>query len=360
MMVKLLDLKKQILDIRPEIDDAIKIVIDSASYIGGSHVREFERSFSNYIGVNESIGVGNGTDALEIALATLSLPKGSLVGLPANSFIASAEAITRSGHTPIFIDVDQNSFNIDLNDLKRVLKKLKALIVVHLYGMPADIVKIQALCNEHDIKLIEDCAQAHGASVNGTKVGSFGDISAFSFYPGKNLGAFGDGGAVCTSNEDYGYKARLIANHGRIEKYNHLMEGRNSRLDSIQAAVLSVKLRHLDDWLLLRERQASLYDELLAPKIQKKINCRSSNHLYVIKSEKREGLRSYLEAQGIETGIHYPMSLNKYPFYKDYEGRCPVAEILATQVLSLPIGEHLKDDDIKFVANKICEFNKKL
>ena len=259
-MVKFLDLKSQYYSIKSEIDKAIQNVIENSAFIGGEHVAQFEDSFSNYVGAGYCVGVGNGTDALEIAIEALDMPIGSEIIVPANSFIASSEAVTRSGHKVIFVDIDTESYVVSIEDLKkRITPKTKAIMAVHLYGHPCDMDELAKIAKEYNLYIIEDCAQAHGAEYKGKRVGGIGDIATFSFYPGKNLGAYGDGGVITTNNLELSVQCRKIANHGRIAKYDHEFEGRNSRLDAIQAAILSVKLKYLDSWIERRVQVAEQY-----------------------------------------------------------------------------------------------------
>ena len=263
-MIKFLDLNKQYLSIKKDIDSAIESVISDSSFIGGKYVSQFEENFSSYHNSKYCIGVGNGTDALEIAIEALDLPKDSEIIVPGNSFIASAEAVIRSGYNIVFCDVDSDDYTISINDLKRkITHNTSAVIAVHIYGHPCNMDLLLNISRQNNIKIIEDCAQAHGAKYKEKKVGSIGDVGCFSFYPGKNLGAYGDGGAIVTNDESLATKCRMIANHGRIKKYDHEFAGRNSRLDGIQAAILNVKLNHLDAWTENRIEIANFYIERL-------------------------------------------------------------------------------------------------
>ena len=349
-MIQFLDLKKQYKDIKEEIDEAIKSVISETAFIGGKYVAKFEKEFSVYQEAMYCIGVGNGTDALEIAIESLCLPQGSEIIVPANSFIASSEAITRSGHTVVFCDCDENNYTISIPSLKsKITANTRAIMAVHLYGHPCDMDEILAIAKEYNLKVIEDCAQAHGAEYKGLKVGAIGDIGTFSFYPGKNLGAYGDGGAIVTNDENLAKQCKMIANHGRIEKYNHEFEGRNSRLDGIQAAILSVKLKHLDTWTDARIKVADFYlkslkdiEGITLPK--KEDWAKQVYHLFVIRVKKRDALQKYLKENNISSGIHYPISLPKLKAY-DYIGQSDesfFANRSDGELLSLPIGDHLR------------------
>ncbi|HOI82946.1 MAG TPA: DegT/DnrJ/EryC1/StrS family aminotransferase, partial [Campylobacterales bacterium] len=326
-------------------------------YIGGERVKKFEADFAAYIGAKHCIGVGNGTDALEIILSSLGLPKGSKVIVPANSFIATSEAVTNAGFEVIFADVKED-YTIKLE----MVEGVKAVICVHLYGLPCDMDEITAFCAKHSLALIEDCAQAHGAQYKGQKVGTFGNAASFSFYPGKNLGAYGDGGAITTNDDALAKKMRMTANHGRTGKYDHEFEGRNSRLDGLQAAVLGVKLPHLDSWLERRNSIAGVYLRELAgtplelPRAYD--DRRHVWHLFVIRTDRRDELKEFLASHGVESGIHYPIALPKLAAYsyvrQDTGGffACRTDK----ELLSLPIGEHLTESDAMSVCEKIKQF----
>tara|TARA_B100001750_G_C15428953_1_gene557098 strand:+ start:88 stop:1191 length:1104 start_codon:yes stop_codon:yes gene_type:complete len=362
--IKFLDLAKQYTFIKEEIDNAISEIIKTSAFIGGNTVRDFEDKFARFQDTSFCVGVGNGTDALEIAIEALNMPAGSEIIVPGNTFIASAEAITRTGHNVIFCDVDPRTYNICFKDLKsRISHRTKAIMLVHLYGHPCEMNQILEIGKEFELKIIEDCAQAHAAEYEGRKVGSFGDISAFSFYPGKNLGAYGDGGAILTNNEDLALKSRMIANHGRVDKYNHEFEGRNSRLDGLQAAILNIKLNHLQKWTERRRAIASIYKKNLENVKEitipvEKPNSKHVYHLYVIRTKERDDLLAYLNEEGISTGIHYPIALPKLAAYKhigqkDEDLRC---NSMDAELLSLPMGDHLEDDEVFFITEKINNY----
>jgi dTDP-4-amino-4,6-dideoxygalactose transaminase len=363
-MIKFLDLKNQYDSIKDEIDIAIKNVIDKSAFIGGEYITKFENEFAKYHEAKYCIGVGNGTDALEIAIESLSLPKDSEVIVPANSFIASSEAITRTGHKVVFSDCDKNNYTISIESLKsKITKNTKAIVVVHLYGHPCNMDQILQIAKEYNLKTIEDCAQAHGAEYKNKKVGAIADIGTFSFYPGKNLGAYGDGGAIVTNNEYLAKKCKMIANHGRIEKYNHEFEGRNSRLDGLQAGILSVKLRHLDKWTNQRIEIADYYLQNLK-KIKEVILPKRENwakqvyHLFVIRVKSRDKLQQYLKDNDIQSAIHYPIALPKLKAYEyiNQKNEDFFANYYDEQLLSLPIGEHLNKDDLQHICNTIKSF----
>lgn len=363
-MVKFLDLAAQYQTIQQEIDTAIHDVIAKSAFIGGEYVGKFEQEFADYCSVAHCIGVANGTDAIEIAIEALNLPQGSEIIVPANSFIASSEAVTRQGHRVVFADCDPQSYVISIEDAKkRITPKTKAIIAVHLYGHPCDMDALQTLADQHGLCIIEDCAQSHGAEYKGKKVGSIGDIATFSFYPGKNLGAYGDGGAITTNNAELAKKSRMIANHGRIAKYDHEFEGRNSRLDGLQAAILSVKLKHLPEWTQKRIAVADYYLANLKDIQQITLPVRQDwarqvYHLFVIRTDKRDELAKFLADKGIQTGVHYPISLPKLKAY-DYTNQA-IEDLFAnktdTTLLSLPIGEHLNPNDLEQVVFTIKEY----
>jgi dTDP-4-amino-4,6-dideoxygalactose transaminase len=365
-MIAMVDLKFQYAMIKEEMDQAIQKVINDVTFIGSKYAKIFEEEFASYLGAKNCVGVSNGTDALEIAIEALNLPKGSEIIVPANSFIASGEAVTRNGHKVVFCDCDPNNYTVDITSLKqKITNKTKALVAVHLYGHSCDMDEIKKITDPHNIKIIEDCAQAHGAEYKGRRIGILGDVAAFSFYPSKNLGAYGDAGAIVTNDNTLATKARMIGNHGRIEKYDHEFEGRNSRLDGIQAAVLSVKLKRLDEWISKRIEIAEYYYEYLKDITsiilpRRETFAKHVYHLFVIRTEKRNQLQEYLKSNGIETGIHYPIALPKLKAYEYLNQNEPGfnANKYDTQLLSIPMGEHLSREDVKTVSNAIKKFFK--
>ena len=364
MTIKFSDLNYQYNLIKDEIDLAIKEVISNTAFIGGKYVKQFEDDFSDYVQATHCVGVANGTDALEIAIEALNLPKESEIIVPANSFISSAEAVTRSGHKVVFCDCDPKNYTISIPSLRsKITRKTKAVMAVHLYGHPCDMDVLKQIAKEHDLKIIEDCAQAHGAEYKGARVGAIGDIGAFSFYPGKNLGAYGDGGAIVTNSGELAKKCRMIANHGRIEKYNHEFEGRNSRLDGLQAAILSVKLRHLDAWTDARIKVSDYYLEnlknvtdLVLP--QREEWAKQVYHLFVVRCKTRDELKDYLQSKDIQTGIHYPIALPKLQAYHylAQQDEDFFANQYDLELLSLPIGEHMDEHKFYQVEKFINKF----
>lgn len=363
-MIRFLDLKKQYHQLKSEIDKAIQTVIGETAFIGGRFVKSFEEDFAKYLKANHCVGVANGTDALEIAIKALELPYQSEIIVPANSFIASAEAVTNSGHKVVFCDCDYANYTLDLEDLKkRITSKTRAVMAVHLYGHPVDMGSLLEITSEYNLRVIEDCAQAHGAEYKTQKVGTFGDVATFSFYPGKNLGAYGDAGAIVTQSQELAIKCRMIANHGRMAKYDHLFEGRNSRLDGMQAAILSVKLRYIDQWNEKRRYIASLYHqglekcaELSLMKVEEWAT--PVFHIYPIRTKLRDQLKEHLKQHHIETGIHYPISLPKLKAYSDLGeiDNKMKANAYDKELLSLPMGEHLEDNQVQEVIHSVVNF----
>jgi len=338
--------------------------VDAGDFLGGKPVADFEAAFAVYQSVDHCIGVGNGTDAIEIAIEALDFPAGSEVIVPANTFIATAEAVSRSGHNVVFCDYDPASMTASVDDVaSRITGKTAAIITVHLCGHPCDMDALLSVADGHKLVVIEDCAQAHGAEYRGRRVGGIARIGTFSFFPGKNLGAFGDGGAITTNDSSLAERCRRIANHGRLQKFDHEVIGRNSRLDALQAAVLSVKLRHLENWTEQRIRAADRYRERLAScssiVLPKRADwARHVYHLYVIRCPDRDALRSHLAEQGIASGIHYPCAVSKTPAYL-HVGQAEESLLANTEddlVLSLPIGDHMDDDSVDFVCDTILAF----
>lgn len=367
MNVPFVDLKAQYLSIKQEIDKAIATVLDETSFIGGPAIKDFERKFEKLYGVKHCIGVANGTDAIYITLKMLGIGRGDEVITTATSWISTSETITQAGAKPVFVDIDPDTFTIDPSLIEaKITPKTKAIIPVHLYGQSAHISEIRKICLRHALHLIEDCAQSHFSVEQGQLAGTFGIASTFSFYPGKNLGAYGDAGAVLTNDTELAGKVRMYANHGALKKHQHEMEGINSRLDSLQAAILSVKANHILNWTDSRVANAGIYNEylkdvkeIITPYVRK--DTRHTFHLYVIRTEKRDELKTHLESNGIQTAIHYPRALPNLPAYK-YLGHqpedFPVASRHQDEILSLPMYPELTRPQIEYVANKIRAFFK--
>jgi dTDP-4-amino-4,6-dideoxygalactose transaminase len=363
MKVPFVDLYAQYLTIQSGIDQAITQVIAETAFISGKHAKTFEEAFARFNGVKHCMACANGTDSLEILLKAMNVGEGDEVIVPAISWISTSEAVTSIGATPVFVDVDE----FLLLDLKRIEEKItsktKVIIPVHLYGNPVDMDALMAIAKKHNLLVMEDCAQAHNAMVRGRKVSTFGHCSSFSFYPGKNLGAYGDAGAMMTNDEAICKVATAIANHGQEGKHNHIMEGRNSRLDGIQAAILNVKLAHLDSWTEARIKNAAVYSGLFSnPNIQIPVTpdyARHVFHLYVIRVPRRDELMAFLKAAGIETSVHYPVPLPMMPCYGRFNHKpsdFPVAVRAAGEILSLPMYPELSEVQIQYVVEKIHEF----
>jgi dTDP-4-amino-4,6-dideoxygalactose transaminase len=362
MNIPFVDLRRQYMAVQEEVTTALMTVLDQAAFVGGGHVAQFEREFAAYCDVDHCIGVANGTDALELILRALGIGPGDEVITVVNTFIATAAAIVAVGATPVFVDVDPDTYQLDPQALPAALTpRTRAILPVHLYGHPADMDHITAFAAKHDLYVIEDAAQAQGAVYKGRRIGSLGHAAAFSFYPGKNLGAYGDAGAVVTHDPELAARIRQLADHGRIDKYRHGVVGRNSRLDGLQAAILSVKLRHLDGWNVQRRnaataltaglRDARIVPPVVAPEVKPVF------HLYVIRTEMREELQAALAEAGIATGIHYPLPLHLQPAFAELSqqagygpGSFPVAEAHAQAILSLPIFPELTHEEI----DRIC------
>lgn len=365
MRIPMVDLQAQYLEIREAVDRAIDDVIASSAYIKGPFVERFEAAFAELIGVSHCIGVGNGTDALVIALKGLGVGPGDEVITAVNTFVATPEAISLTGSTPVFCDVEPETMTIDPSAIERQLTdRTKAIVPVHLYGRIAAVGPILDLARKHGLKVVEDAAQAHGARLDGMAAGAFGDAATFSFYPGKNLGAYGDGGAIVTSENGLTEWARKYANHGRSTKYAHEFEGVNSRLDGLQAAVLSVKLEHLDRWCQLRREHAQTYcrrlegiEEIVCPLLP--AEGEHVFHLFVIRAQRRDALREHLASRGIATGIHYPQTMAELPVYRGRyhaERDFPVATELSRQILSLPLYPEMTAGQIEEVSTAVGDF----
>jgi dTDP-4-amino-4,6-dideoxygalactose transaminase len=369
MKIPLVDLKAQYSSIKPEIDAAVQRVLDETDFISGSAVTEFEKSFAAYCGARSAVGLANGTDALQLSLLALGVGRGDEVITAVNTFIATSEAISATGAQPVFIDNDPQTYTIDVKKIEeKISPRTKAIIPIHLYGQPAAMDAINEIAARHNLVVIEDAAQAHGASFNGKTVGTLGRLACFSFYPGKNLGAYGDAGAIVTNDEALANKVRMLANHGRLKKYEHEIEGYNSRLDTLQAAILSVKLRRLRAWTEKRRQNASTYSQLLARAaniVTPVVHPDSLHvfHLYVVRVQHREKVQQALKEAGIATGIHYPIPLHMQPAYKHLgipTGSYPVAERFAGEILSLPMYPELTGDQIAFICDtliKACQSN---
>lgn len=359
MNIPFLDLQRQFAKHKKEFLSAVERVVDRQFFLLGEELSSFEKEFAEYLDVKYVVGVGSGTDGLILSLHALGLGKGDEVITPANSFIATTLAITQVGATPIFVDCDKDTYQLDIDQVKaKITPKTKAILPVHLYGAPCDIESLVKIAEEHNLYLVEDAAQAVGATANGRKVGTFGNLGIFSFYPGKNLGAYGDGGAVATNDEKLYQKLLKLRNYGQSKKYYHDEFGLNSRLDEIQAAVLREKLKYLEEWNMKRREIAQEYtDALVGFKTQAILPGTVSNyHLFVIESEKRDELQQYLAENGIHTLIHYPIPihLQKYYGYLGHtKGSFPIAERAAERLLSIPMYSELSPSEVKYIISSI-------
>lgn len=366
MQIPLVDLKTQYLTLSKQIDQAINKILRSSSFIKGEPLEEFEQSFAKFIGTKYAVGVASGTDALHLSLLALGIGPGDEVILPVYTFIATAYAVLYVGAKPVFIDIDPLTYNIDVSKIEeKITKKTKAIISVHLYGQPADMDKILSIAKKYKLLVLEDAAQAHGALYKKRSVGTFGKLAAFSFYPGKNLGAYGDGGAITTNSAKLATSLRELREYGSKSKYIFNMLGYNSRLDSLQAAILGVKLKYLNEWNKKRQSAADYYTKKIyqeipfikTPTITKKTT--SVFHLYVIQTPKRDQLLKYLSSLGIQAGIHYPIPLHLQKSLRslDYKkGDFPIAERLSQKILSLPIYPELTFKQQDYIVESMKSF----
>lgn len=362
MSIKFTNLYKLIYD-KKKILKKINDLITTSKFVGGEEVKKFENNFSKFVKSKYCVSLGNGTDALEIAVKSLNLKKGSEIIVPVNTWISTAEAVVNNGFRLVFCDVNLNDYSICLKDLKKKINsKTKAIIAVHLYGNPADMIGIKKIIKDKNIKLIEDCAQAHGTRISKKHVGNFGEIGTFSFFPGKNLGAFGDGGAIITNSKKIAEYCLRYRNHGALEKYDHNFSGGNSRLDTIQAGVLNIKLQNYNKVLNKRNYLAKIYfnglksiDEIKTFKL--KNNNKSSFHQFVVLTKSRNKLKKYLQKHKVETMIHYPYMLNELKFFP--QKKLDKANNLGKKILSLPISEEHNKKQILYVIKLIQNFFKK-
>lgn len=366
MTVPFVDLKVQYASIKKEIDAAIEAVITETAFIGGKHVKEFEQKFAQVYGVKECISTANGTESLYVIMKMLGIGPGDEVITTAYSWISSSETISQTGAKPVFIDVDEY-YTIDASKIEEAITpETKAIMPVHIHGQMADMETIMEIAKKHDLFVIEDCAQAHFSTIGGRRAGTIGVAGSFSFYPGKNLGAYGDAGCIITQNEDLAEKFRLYSKHGALKKHEHKIEGINSRMDGIQAAILNVKLKYILDWTAQRRAIADLYfkhldgvSEIELPKIRPGVE--HSFHLFVIKTNRRDELKAYLAKQNIATAIHYPVALHNMEAYK-YLGYTsdsfPNANENQSQMLSLPMFPELQEKEVSYVSDAIRQFFK--
>ena len=358
------NLKKQYLSIKTEIDKAVSGVLKSGWFVLGEEVEKFEKEFARFCGVKYCIGVANGLEALQISLLVLGVGRGDEVITTPLSAAATALAIKNIGARPVYVDINPKTFNIDSAKIsKAITKKTKAIIPVHLYGQMADMGAINKIARAHNLKVIEDCAQAQGAIFGNKKAGAWGDVGAFSFYPSKNLGAYGDGGAITTNNKQLADKAAAFRNYGQKGRYNHTLVGLNSRLDEIQAAILRVKLHHLNNWNVKRRELSVLYTKLLLSAASLELPDPPKNlkqhiwHLYVVRCKNRDALQKHLKQRGIDAGIHYPKVLYNQPALRDARAnKCPQAEKAIKEILSLPIYAELEEEEVRRVCRKTIKF----
>ena len=361
-MVKFVDLKQQYGSIRQEINDAVAQVLESASYILGENLRQFEEEFSDYCNAKFCAGLNSGTSALHLALLANGIGAGDEVITVPNTFIATCEAISYTGATPRLVDIDNETYNIDTSRLAAsITKKTKAIIPVHLYGQAADMKPVMEMAEKHNLAVIEDACQAHGAEHYGKKVPISG-IGCFSFYPAKNLGAYGEGGCVVTDDDELIEKIKAYRDHGQVKRHVHKYIGYNYRLEELQAAILRVKLGHLDSWIAMRRKNALIYNELLKNSgaitpIEKQYN-KHVYHLYVVRVKNRQKIMEHLNKKGIQTGIHYPTPIHLQEAYGHLgykRGSFPIAEKYADEILSLPMYPELTAEEILEVCNALKE-----
>jgi UDP-2-acetamido-2-deoxy-ribo-hexuluronate aminotransferase len=370
--IKMVDLQKQYLRIKSDIEKAIQEVLTSTAFIQGPQVREFAEALGKYVGAGHVIPCANGTDALQVAMMALDLKPGDEVIVPVFTYVATAEVIALLGLTPVFVDVDEDTFNLDVSQVEQLItKKTKAIVPVHLFGQCADMEPILKIAARHNLFVIEDAAQALGAAytfMDGSvkNAGTMGAIGTTSFFPSKNLGCYGDGGAIFTNDPVLGEQIRMLANHGQRVKYHHDIIGVNSRLDTLQAAILNVKLRHLPDYAKKRQAVADFYDSHLDTKhLQTPVRAENSTHVFhqytvKVKDGKRDDLQKYLTAKGIPSMIYYPVPLHLQKAYKRTgfnEGSFRVTERLSKSVISLPIHTEMDADQLEFISKIINEFN---
>ncbi|HWR91656.1 MAG TPA: DegT/DnrJ/EryC1/StrS family aminotransferase [Desulfobacterales bacterium] len=365
MNIPFLDLKIQYRQIEAELKPLLEEIMASGAFIGGAPVAAFEEEFAAFCGVKHCVGLNSGTDALRFALMAVGVKPGDEVITVPHTFIATTEAISQAGATPVFVDIDPDTCCIDVDQIpRRITSRTRAILPVHLYGQPADMDPILDIARKHHLAVIEDACQAHGALYKGRPAGSMGIAGCFSFYPGKNLGAFGDAGAVVTDDENLAQTFRMLREHGQSRKYYHDMEGYTGRLDAIQAAVLRIKLKRLAQWNQARRAHASVYNQLLADipgvSVVKEADfAQSVFHLYVIRVDDRDGLQDFLSERGVGTGLHYPLPLHLQKAYAHMglrKGDFPVSERTAERLLSLPMYAELTRERVEYVVDCIKDY----
>jgi dTDP-4-amino-4,6-dideoxygalactose transaminase len=361
-LIPYVDLRLQYRSIKPEIDEAVLRVLDSTQFILGDEVAAFEREFAQFCAAGEAVAVNSGTSALHLALLAAGIGPGDEVITVPFTFIATIAAIEYAGARPVLVDIDPLTYTMDPALVERAITaRTRGIMPVHLYGQPADMDPILDVARRHDLVVIEDAAQAHGAEYKGRRCGSIGDLAGFSFYPGKNLGAYGEGGALVTNNPAYAKRARVMRSWGEERRYEHTMKGFNYRMDGIQGAILRVKLRHLDAWTEARRRNAAEYDRHLAstdvapPAVR--ADSRHVFHVYAVRVARRDACRQHLQTQGIQTGVHYPIPAHLQPAYQDLgyrTGDFPVSEAVAADILSLPMFPELVPAQVAEVADALA------
>ena len=366
MKVPFLDLTAIHAELREDLDAAYRRVTDSGRFILGPEVEKFESEFAAYCGASHCVGVGNGLDALHLILRAMEIGEGDEVIVPANTYIATWLAVSYAGATPVPVEADEKTYNIDPAQIEpAITDHTRAIIAVHLYGQPAEMDAINEVAARHGLKVIEDAAQAQGARYRGRITGGLADAAGFSFYPGKNLGALGDAGAITTNDAALAERARLLCNYGSSIKYQHELKGFNSRLDELQAALLRVKLRSLEEWNNRRKSRVALYRQMLhdaaliLPWVPEHVE--PAWHQFVVRHAQRDELQKYLSSAGVDTLIHYPVPPHLQPAYFELglrSGSFPVSEAMAREMLSLPISSHLSDEEVAFVASQVCSFAK--
>lgn len=361
--IQMVDTKNQYLKIKNEIDSAIHEVIDSSQFIQGPAVKKFENNVEKYLGIKYAIGCASGTDALQITMMAIDIKPGDEIITTPFTFVATTETIAILGAIPVYVDIDPKTYNIDVNKIEeKITSRTKAIMPVHLYGHPSDMDKIMEIAAKHKLKVIEDAAQALGAEYNGKKICTIGDIGCISFYPSKNLGAFGDAGMIVTNDENLAEKIRMIIAHGSKRKYYHEILGVNSRLDSLQAAILDVKLKYLDEYCSARNAAAEKYNEKFkgifeTPFVMPEL--KHIYHQYSIRVKNRDKMQEFLKEQGIPSMIYYPVPLHLQDAYHYKYGDYPISEEIAKDIISLPMHTELTDEQIDFIASKVIEFNSK-
>jgi dTDP-4-amino-4,6-dideoxygalactose transaminase len=365
MHIPFIDLKAQYSQIKSEIDEVVSRVLSSGQFVGGDIVEEFEQQFAQASNIKHCVAVGNGTDALYIALIALGIKEGDEVITTASSWISTASTILKAGATPIFVDIEKDHYTIDVRLIEeKISDRTKAIIPVHLYGQMADMAHVKSICDKHYLYCIEDSAQAHFAQINDKMPGKMSDAATFSFYPTKNLGAYGDGGSIITNNDEIAKKCRTLANYGIIQSDSKIIVGGNSRLDTLQAAILNVKLKHVNTWIDKRIIHAKTYnsflqhlDQVTVPKVRE--GNRHTYYAYVIRCERRDELKNYLQECGITTAIHYPSILPLMAgleFLEQKAEEFPVATQCKNEILSLPMYAELTNEQIAYIANCISDF----